>query len=381
MATPRVPTLDELMAMTPVRSRSESVENARAGVARTANDLERRGLTPARRQAADARAVSRRPSVGQANRPSSRAQRPAAAENDMSAREAGQQLRSGLATASGWPMIQDLGTLVQERVMPTVSEFGSGFLGMEETAETPESPSTQPTSGRRRESADSTNTGTTAAPATTAPARQTSFTNADAEAIGNRVNTIPALEVPEGPGEFETALLDAVQRLQPPRQQARLIRSQPDERQLGSAFEQRLRLRQQENQLRERTLDQEGELATEQMQQQRQRAAVTALAQMAQQERNLRSQLNASLVEAQANANTPEGRLAQARAAQIQEALVRLRAEIETGAMEPGEALPFLFDQSEQLVPVQGVTGTTGVFSNLRGLQPFAQNLLDPDSE
>lgn len=371
----RVPTLDELMAMTPMRTRSESAEEAEAGVRSMGRELETRGLQPARRQSAESQALRQTP-WPQASTAERRARKEP--RTPVTARRAGEDIRGALGYLSGWNAISAGADFLSDRVLPPAVDFSQGLLGIEpSTPATPPAPSTQPMTVA---SPGGTTTGATAAPTTTAPARQTTFTNADAEAVG-ATNTIPALEVPEGPSEFESALLEAVQQLRPARRQATLIRSRPEPRMATSAFDRRLQLRERDQQLAADSLEQQGILAEEAQQGQRQQAAVQALAQLVGQERNLRAQLNSALVEAQANANTPEGQLAQAKAAQIQEALVRLRAQIAAGDMEPGEALPFLFGQNEQLIPVQGVTGTTGVYSNLRGFRPFAQSLLDPESE
>lgn len=208
------------------------------------------------------------------------------------------------------------------------------------------------------------------------PERQTSFTNADAEGLEYRGMTVPGTDVPREPSPVQQMLQRALSQLEPERNQVRTIRHTPEERIPGSVMDQI----QQNISRRQRATEEQGAAEVETVRQgQRQQARgqiASVLAELYGQEQALETELQAA--RAQATNATPQGRLALAKAAQIEEALTRLRAATATGETDPNQALALLFGTQDQQMPLEGLSGTVGTYSRSTG-QPrlFDQEIRD----
>lgn len=346
-------TIEEMLARTTVDdlarvpSTNPVVRETQDRLASSQRDLQRRGIQPAQRIAREAPAQER-PTTG--------------------AHRAGQWTRDNWRTlaaeATGWPSILRAGQNYYDHLVrpitDPIADFGRGITGMQ-PRELPQAPARPAVP-----SAPAPGTPSVTAASAQPSARQTSFTNEDAEGLADQVMTMPAIEVPQEPTALEQALTAAIERMAPPRQQATLIRHTPERRLTGSPRERREQLRAEGLDVAREQVRQAEQTQSQAQRQQAIQEQATLLATMRSQEQALTAQL--MQLQAQAVDGTPEGRLAAARAAQIEEALVRIRAARAAGEITLEQEIGFLTGSADTRQPIQDMMGgIAGTFSSTTG--------------
>lgn len=373
-------TLEELLARTTdisnlaVPTTSKRVSDAQAQLEASRRELMRRGVQPAQRIASEQ--AEDRPPPSWPYRAGGAIRRGVGHAVDY-----GGRVMRATSTPEGWLQANMASIDRSFPHVPVIENFVRGVAGasprertpwpwVDQTPPTPAAPPT-PTSASATTTARTARTAPANTPEPVAepvvePPRQTSFTNADAEGLAERVMTMPAVEVPQQPSAIEQALMAAIERMAPPREQATLIRHTPERRPARNAVERRAQLREADQDIARAQLDRAGQAEEQSRRQQALQEQATLLATMSGQEQALQSQL--MMLSARANQLTPEGRLAAARAAQIEEAITRIRAARAAGELTLEQEIAFLMGSQDERQPIQdAMGGVQGTYSSTTG--------------